>query len=190
MIIDSKDSLTAYNNYINCNNEDQKKQHLKLHLQSIKRHIDELSQKNYTGLTNKSLEFVMMFIPNESAYLAALESDNTLWNYAYNNKIVLMTPTNLIAALKMAFDLWKREYQARNIQEIVKQGNNLYEKLSGFVANYEKIGKELDSAQKAYNSGLKQLNTGKGNLLYQASKLKSLGLTTKSDIKLGYDETE
>ena len=182
IIIDSKVSLTAYTRYAQTEDTEIQKTEINNHIKSVRKHIDELSRKNYQDFAS-SLDFVMMFIPNEPAYLLAIQRDSDLWNYAYNKRILLISPTNLIASLKLVADLWKREYQNQNAQQIAERGAILYDKFAGFVENMTAIGVNLDKAQKSYSEAYNQLKEGKGNLMSQAEKLKELGVKSKKSIK-------
>jgi DNA recombination protein RmuC len=181
IIIDSKVSLTAYDRYTAAETAEEQALHLKEHVKSIRTHIDELKDKQYDNLA-ESLDFTMMFIPIEPAYLAAIQSEQTLWSDAYDKRILLISPTNLIACLKLMADLWKREMQSRNAQEIVRRGDLLYEKFVSFVSTLEDVGKHIHRTQQSYNNAVHQLNAGSGNLVGQAVKLKSLGLKSAKEI--------
>jgi len=181
VIIDSKVSLTAYERYANSDKEAERDQALKQHLLSIKNHIDGLSSKNYDHYT-KSLDFVMMFIPVEPAYLVAVKNDKELWNYAYKKKILLISPTNLIAALKLVADLWKREHQNRNAYEIAERGGKLYDKFVSFLESLEDVGNNIERARKSYDTAFNQLKDGRGNIIGQVEKLKELGVKAQKSI--------
>ena len=124
----------------------------------------------------------MMFIPTEGAYLLAIQSDANLWEYAYNKKVVMMSPTNLISALRLSLDLWKRENQVKNIQAIIKRGTSLYEKIAGFTDTFLGIGDKLTNLQKDYEKAFNQLSDGNGSVVRQAEMLKGMGLTPKKRI--------
>ncbi|HAO09520.1 MAG TPA: DNA recombination protein RmuC [Chryseobacterium sp.] len=181
VIIDSKVSLTAFTELVDETDQDVYLMKLNQHLSSIKNHITQLSQKAYDDY-GKSLDFVMMFIPSEPAYIAAMQADQNLWNFAYERRILLLNPSNLITSLKLIADLWKREYQNRNSMEIAERGAKLYDKFVGFIENLEKVGKNLDQAKNVYNDAYKQLSTGNDNLVVQTQKLKSLGIKNKKDL--------
>ncbi|MBK8711373.1 MAG: DNA recombination protein RmuC [Niastella sp.] len=181
VIIDSKVSLNAFTRCIAAMDEESRVSELSEHISCIKKHIISLSAKGYDDY-NKSLDFVMMFIPSEPAYIAALQGDPDLWNFAYDRRILLLSPTNLITSLKLIVDLWKREYQNQNALEIAERGAKLYDKFVGFVSNLEGVGDHLEKAQGKYTEAYKQLSTGSDNLVTQATKLKNLGLKTKKDL--------
>ncbi len=181
VIIDSKVSLTAFTELVDETDSDIYQIKVNQHLSSIKTHISQLSQKAYDDY-GRSLDFVMMFIPSEPAYIAAMQADQNLWNFAYEKRILLLNPSNLITSLKLIADLWKREYQNRNSMEIADRGAKLYDKFAGFVENLEKVGKNLDQAKNVYTDAFKQLSTGNDNLIAQTQKLKSLGIKNKKEL--------
>lgn len=183
VVVDSKVSLTAYEKFVAEENTDEQERRLNEHLISIKNHIKELSEKNYQDLYQlKTLDFVMMFIPIEPSYLVAIQKDPDLWNYAYERRILLISPTNLIAALKMIASMWRQEYQSQNVMEIARQSGALYDKFVGFVNDLQDIGNKLDSTKKAYDAALNKISTGKGNLITTAQKIKDLGAKTKKEL--------
>lgn len=187
VIIDSKVSLNAYLRYVEASDPATQKNELDAHVLAVKNHIISLSAKGYDDF-QKSLDFVMMFIPSEPAYIAALQGDPELWSFAYDKRILLMSPTNLITSLKLIVDLWKREYQNRNAIAIADRGAKLYDKFVGFVENLKDIGNSIDKARDKYDEAFKQLSSGKDNLVLQTEKLKKLGLKTKKELKLELDD--
>lgn len=181
VIIDSKVSLNAFTRAVDATDEATRMNELNDHVAAIKKHIQLLSAKGYDDY-NKTLDFVMMFVPSEPAYIAALQADPELWNYAYDKRILLLSPTNLITSLKLIADLWKREYQNQNANEIAERGAKLYDKFVGFIANLEDVGDHLQKAQNKYGEAYKQLSTGNDNLVTQANKLKELGVKAKKTL--------
>ena len=185
IIVDSKVSLIDYERFINCENEKDKDIHLNHHVRSLKKHIDELSAKEYDKF-DKTLDFVMLFVPIEPAYLTALHRDSELWNYAYRKRILLISPTNLIAALKMVSDIWKREYQNKNTIEIVKRGEKLYDKFANLISDLEEAERLLGKAFDKQKEALRKLHIGGGNLVGQVEKLKALGINPRKNIPNKY----
>ncbi|HQW02161.1 MAG TPA: DNA recombination protein RmuC, partial [Saprospiraceae bacterium] len=181
IIIDSKVSLNAYLRYSEADSKEQQDIFIANHLQAINQHIDQLSAKKYEELTS-SLDFVIMFIPVEPAYILAVQSDPDLWAYAYTRRILMISPTNLIAVLKIVADLWKREMQSKNAVEIAREGANLYDKFVGFVSTIEEIGRHLSRSQDAYLQAVSQLKDGRGNLISRVQKLRKLGVKSTKQL--------
>lgn len=183
IIIDSKVPLSAWEKYINSQNDDEKNKHLKDHLYSIRHHINSLSRKNYEKLPMiHTLDFVLLFIPIDSSYITAYEADNTLFDSAYKNSIIIVTPTTLLATLKTIENLWRYEQQNQNAQEIAHKAGLIFDKLCGFLEDMEKIGKQLETCHNTYESALNKLSSGRGNIIQQAEKLGKLGVKPKKDI--------
>ena len=183
VVIDSKVSLTAYVNYCNATTDEERDLALKGHMQSIRKHMDELAGKNYSAWVDGALDFVMMFIPNESSYVLAMQTDANLWSEAYRKRILLLSPANLIVSLKLTADLWSREYQNRNALEIADRGARLYDKCVAFLESFSSIGESLQKTQMVYEQTLNRLKTGNGNLISQTLKLKELGVKSKKGSK-------
>jgi len=181
VIVDSKVSLTAYDAFVNAENDDDKDKFLKQHLLSVKNHIKELSDKNYYSAKNiNSPEFVLMFIPIESSFSIAIRAEQDLFSYAWNKKIVIVSPTTLLATLRTIASVWKHEKQTKNAIEIANQAGQLYDKFVGFVDDLTNIEKSLDRAKKSYDDAKTKLE-GRGGLVSRTEKIKKLGAkATKS----------
>ena len=185
IVIDSKVSLTAYARYVAAETDAERDQALREHLLSLRKHINELSGKRYEEYTEGSPNFVMLFIPNEPAYTIALAHDLTLWEEAYRKNVVLINGTNLIAALRMAQDMWQRDSQQRNVLQIVDEAGKLYDKFATFSETFLKIESKLEDAQKAFGEAKGQLRDGRGDILGRFDKLKALGAKTKKALPGG-----
>ena len=189
LIIDSKVSLTAYTDYINASVEEQPAM-LAAHVRSLKSHIDELARKEYPKYVKNSADFVMMFVPNEGAYLAALNADKDLWESAYNRHIVIISPTHLISVLKLMYQLWMRDKQTKNALKIADETGKLYDKFVNFVGDLEDIGKHLDKATAVYDEAFKKFSTGRGNILSRVENIRELGVTTAKKLKIEAEKDE
>lgn len=190
LVIDSKVSLTAYTEYASAETEAEQDIALKRHLDSIKKHVKELSDKNYAALLGiNSPDFVLMFIPIEPAFGLAIQKDNDLFNYAWQQKVVMVSPTTLLATLRTVASIWKYEKQSQNALEIARRGGLLYDKFVGFVKDLELVGTNLERAEKAYDDAHKKLVSGRGDLISQAEQLKTMGVVTKKSLPTEYLET-
>jgi len=182
MIIDSKVSLTDYERYVNADEND-RPQFLKSHVNSIKKHVDQLSDKKYEDLYDiESPDFVLMFIPIEPAFAIAINEDNTLYNKAFEKNIVIVTPSTLLATLRTVDTMWNNEKQQQNAIEIARQAGALYDKFEGLVSDLTGIGKKLDSAKIDYSAAMNKLVEGRGNLIKSVEKLKKLGAKAKKTL--------
>jgi DNA recombination protein RmuC len=180
MIVDSKVSLTAYEKYTNEEDEDTKTGFLKEHVNSIRRHVEQLGNKNYQDLYQiESPDFVLLFIPIEPAFAMALNEDSTLYNKAFEKNIVIVTPATLLATLRTIDSMWTNQKQQENALEIARQAGALYDKFEGFVADLIKIGKKIDETKTEYSGAMNKLVEGKGNLIVSVEKLKKMGAKAK-----------
>ena len=175
IIVDSKVSLTAFVDYCNAEDENVRIVAGKKHLQSVYAHIDELYAKMYQNNLKGAADYVMMFIPNESAYIAAVQLDINLWKYAYERGVIIVSPTHLFSVMSIVSQLWRQDKQNKNAMLIAERGGKLYDKLVLFMDSFEKVGKSIDDAMTSYNKSFNQLRTGKGNVLRQAEDMKNLG---------------
>ncbi len=179
IVIDSKVSLSAYVRYCNATGEEQEKE-LKSHVASLRAHVNELSAKSYQRFIENSADFVIMFIPNEAAYLAGMNGDPHLWLYAQERHVTILSPAHLIATLRLIRQLWSQDAQNRNTQNVIGKVGGLYDKLAAFVEDLQDIGKNLEKARSAYDNAFGKLSEGKGNVLTRMEAIKKLGnLSTK-----------
>ena len=180
LIVDSKVSLVAYERLVNEPSDELRPQHLADHLKSLRSHIKMLSDKHYPTAKNlNSPDFVLLFLPIESSFSIAIQEDQELFNYAWDNKVVIVSPSTLLATLRTIASIWKQENQTKNALEIANLGASLYDKFVNFVQDLEKVGKGIETAQSNYNNALNKLHTGKGNLVRTSEKLKELGIKTQ-----------
>ena len=190
IVIDSKVSLTAYTRYANAADSDEAAAAMSDHLRSINQHVAELAAKRYEHFIPNAADFVMMFVPNEGAYVAAMNADTTLWDNAYAKHVVLVSPTHLIAVLKLMYQLWSRDRQTKNALRIAEETGKLYDKLVGFVADLDGVGTALDRASKSYDEAYKKLSNGRGNILSKAENIREMGIKNSKKLAANFDEEE
>ena len=183
MIVDSKVSLTAYEKYVSSEDELEKQKHLKDHIASINRHVDQLSAKKYEAIFDiESPDFVLLFIPIEPAFALAINHDNNLYNKAFSKNIVIVTPSTLLATLRTVDSMWNNEKQQRNALEIARQAGALYDKFVGLTNDLIKVGNQLNTAKGTYEDTMKKLATGSGNLIKRVENIKKLGIKATKEI--------
>lgn len=183
IIIDSKVSLIAYNQMIAAETDEDRARHLKLHIESIRSHIKLLSEKNYSSAQKlTSPDFVLLFMPIEAAFSSAMQQDSDLYNFAWDKKVVLVSPTTLLATLRTVASIWKQEKRTRNAEEIASEAGKLYDKFVGFVEDLVDVGKRMESAKSSYDGAMKKLVEGTGNLVNRAEKMKKLGAKAEKSI--------
>lgn len=183
VVIDSKVSLTAYTDALAVDNDADRDRLMKAHALSVRKHIDELAEKDYSKLVDDAIGFVLMFIPNETSYIAAMKQQPELSRYAYQKKIIIISPSNLLMALQLAYNLWQYDRQNKNVEKIVKTAADLYDKVAGFEDTFTSIGDVLSRLSTTYDKAKKQLYEGSGNVMRRVESLKSLGVTPKKQIK-------
>ncbi|WP_440121615.1 DNA recombination protein RmuC [Tenacibaculum sp. Ill] len=180
MVVDSKVSLTAYEQYVNSEDDIVKERFAKEHVNSLKRHVEQLSEKKYEDIYKiESPDFVLLFVPIEPAFAIALNEDNTLYNKAFERNIVIVTPTTLLATLRTIDTMWNNEKQQRNALEIARQAGALYDKFNGLLADLVNIGKKIDGTKADYAAAMNKLVEGRGNLITSVEKLKKMGAKAK-----------
>lgn len=183
VVIDAKVSLVAFERYTSGETKEEQDSALREHVTSIRNHIVELSSKNYQDLYQlHCLNFVMLFMPVEPAYLIAMQYDPGLWNFAYDRRVLLISPTNLIAALQMISNLWRVEYQNKNALEIARQSADLLDKFVNFVEDLQDVGKKIEGARQSHDAAMNKLSTGKGNLIRRTEKIRELGARSAKEI--------
>lgn len=183
VVIDAKVNLLAYERYVSADDKEERHKALDEHVVALKRHIQQLSNKRYQDIYQlATLDFVMLFVPIEPAYMAALSHDDTLWEYAYERKILLISPTNLMASLKLIATMWQQEHQKQHVQEIARQSGALYDKFVGFVEDLQDVGLKIQAVEKAYDGALNKLSQGKGNLVSRVERIRELGAKSKKEL--------
>ena len=183
IIIDSKVPLSAWERYVAADQDEEKRQFLKEHIGNIRKHVSDLAAKNYPEIAGvRSLDFVLLFIPIESSFAIAAQIDDQLFADAYDQRVIIVTPTTLLATLKTIENLWRYEHQNRNAREIADRAGAIYDKLRGFVEDMEKVGRQLATCESTYESAMNKLARGKGNIISQAGRLTELGVKAKKKI--------
>jgi len=183
VVIDSKVSLTAYADAVATDDEHERDRLLAEHAKSVRRHVDELSAKSYDKLVEDAIGFVLMFVPNENSYITAMKQQPDLSRYAYQKRIIIISPSNLLMALQLAYNLWQYDRQSKNVEKIVKTAADLYDKVAGFTETFTDLEGQLQRLARNFEQARGQLFDGKGNVLRRIDGLRALGVTPKKRIK-------
>jgi rmuC domain protein len=183
VVIDSKVSLKAYADAVAAEDEREREQLLAEHAKSVRRHVDELSAKSYDKLVKDAIGFVLMFVPNENSYIAAMKQQPELSRYAYQKRIIIISPSNLLMALQLAYNLWQYDRQSKNVEKIVKTAADLYDKVASFAETFTDLEAQLQRLARNFEQARGQLFDGKGNVLKRIEGLRALGVTPKKRIK-------
>jgi DNA recombination protein RmuC len=191
LIVDAKVSLVAYERSVSAESDEEREGYLKQHLASIKQHVQELSSKNYQDLHQiNSPDFVLLFVPIESSFSIAVQKDAELFNFAWDRRVVIVSPSTLLATLRTIASMWKQERQNRNVMEIARLSGSMYDKFVGFMADMENIGRYMKQGQDAYDKAVNKLSVGSGNLTNTSEKIKRLGAKATKQIDLKYLDGE
>ena len=189
VVIDSKVSLTAYERYVSCENEEERGDYLRQHVSSFRNHIKELSSKAYEDIPGiMSLNYVLMFVPIESAFMLAIETEGDLYSEAFEKNVIIVCPSTLLATLRTIHSIWQFEYQNANAREIAESAGRMYDKFVTFTEHLEEVGKRIEQSDQAYHKAMGSLREGKGNLVKRASDLKQLGIKTSKELDPGISE--
>lgn len=188
VVIDSKVSLTAYVSATSAQDEAERAHHLREHVASFRRHVDELAAKDYSRLVEDAIGFVLMFVPNENSYIAAMRQDPSLSQYAYAKHVVIISPGNLLMALKLAYNLWQYDRQSKNVEQIVKSAGLLYDKVVGFTETFGEIETQIQRLTATFDKAKNQLTNGRGNVIARIDQLRDMGITPKKRLKSNADE--
>lgn len=183
LVIDSKVSLTSYANAVAADSEESRERLLKEHVRSMRKHVDELAAKDYDELIKQRNGFVLMFVPNEAAYIAAMRKDPSLGQYAYEKRVIIISPSNLNIALRLVYNIWQNDRQNKNVEKIVTAAARLYDKVAGFEDSFAAVGRAIQQLTNSYGSAQNRLYTGKGNIMNQVESLKELGVTPKKKLR-------
>ncbi len=185
VVVDSKVSLTAYAQYVAAETEAERDHYRRAHVASVRKHIDELASKDYASIVDDTISYVLMFMPNESSYMAALQADSSLPMDAYKRKVILISPTNLLMALQLAYNLWQKERQTKNVAAIFDRASKLYDKLASVQESFDSVGRALASAQASYDTARSQFIDGNGSFSKQVNMLLKMGITPRKQLRGG-----